>query len=69
MEKILSSATVLPRKLWGEPDNMILVGNDANFITLNNDPFKEIHALTEVSGVYCQNQIYLPKLKKEGVKL
>lgn len=69
LENILSSATVLPRKLWGEPDNMILVGNSANFITLHNDPFKEIHALKEVSGVYYQNQIYLPKPKQEGVKL
>lgn len=69
LENILSSATVVPRKLWGEPDNTILVGNDANFITLKKDPFNEIHALTEVSGVYYHDQIYLPKLKREGVKL
>ena len=69
LENILSSATVVPRKLWGELDNTILVGNNANFITLKKDPFKEIQALTEVSGVYIQGQIYLPKLKQEGVML
>lgn len=69
LEDILSSATVVPRKLWGESDNTILVGNNANFITLNNDPFKEIQALREVSGVYYQDQIYLPKFNIEGVKL
>jgi len=69
LENILSSATVVPRKLWGEPDNTILVGNEANFITLKKNPFKEINALTEVSGVYYKEQIYLPKLKTGGVKL
>jgi len=38
LENILSSATVVPRKLWGEPDNTILVGNEANFITLKKKP-------------------------------
>ena len=69
LENILSSATVTPRKLWGEPDNTILVGNCANFITLRNDPFQDIQAIKEVSGVYYNDNIYIPKLNLEGAKL
>lgn len=48
LDKVLASATVVPRRLWGcEPANLV-AGNRANLMVLEGSPFDEIENLRRV---------------------
>lgn len=52
LEKILHSATALPRRLWGCDPVEISVGSRAEFVLLDKSPFDKLAALQRVSAVY-----------------
>lgn len=52
LEKILHSATALPRSLWGCDPVDIVAGAKAEIVLLEKSPFDELTALQRVSAVY-----------------
>jgi imidazolonepropionase-like amidohydrolase len=63
LERVLHSATTLPRSLWGCDPVDIAEGCRAELVLLNASPFTDITALQEVTAVYKEgwcNQVQAP---------
>jgi imidazolonepropionase-like amidohydrolase len=52
LESVLRAATSTPRALWGELSADLRPGNNANFVALGGDPFKDSQHLRNVQAVY-----------------
>jgi len=52
MDKVLASATSVPRRLWGCPPANIAVGQRANLVALDASPIEDPTALRGVRLVY-----------------
>lgn len=51
MEKVLASATSVPRKLWGCTDADIVPGNEANLLILDGSPFDSVDHLRNIRRI------------------
>ncbi len=53
LEKILSSATTVPRKLWNCEPSDIVPGNSVNLLELHGSPFSDIENLRRTCNLFC----------------
>jgi len=62
---ILISATTEPRRKWNCRDASIKVNNKADFLVLENSPFKDLNNIKKVVGLYNGNwsEASIPQLK------
>lgn len=61
LEKVLASATSVPRRLWGCASANIIPGQAANLIVLEASPFKAVENLRRVQSVIRGSECFWPQ--------
>lgn len=73
MEAVLRSATSTPRTLWGVEPAFLAPGREAQFITLEGNPFQDPGALRRVTAAYQGTSVVtfddrLPDLEQRSIR-